>query len=406
MRNAPAATELRTIRVYGTLAKVIGCRTLRAAVSSVPEAMRFLMANFPQVEGHLKGRFFKVKVSSWDLTEDELKAPIGRTEDVHIIPAICGAGGNNPLTGILAGTALIGIGLLIPFTGPLLIPLGLGLLLNGVAGMLSPTPEVEDKENDPSRSYNFSGIQQTASEGIPVPLVYGDIFTGSVVLSVGIEEDDDDDGDGVGGGGGGGGAAGGTFNSGTGNPSPNPNPVPDPEDPPLAPGTNAKSRVASERPGGWAIYQISPWPDCGPTGNSVSIPDTVLHGWTGCGPTPHSLVKVQDAIYNVSITPSDPDFGVCEIKLVTITQGEVWKVVDANGATLGIARPGSGGSGYRQTFDAASHNATGGMHPASSDPSWYAPEITDTILCNDSVPTCEGAGDYCTDEEQAALGWT
>jgi predicted phage tail protein len=226
MRNAPAATELRTIRVYGTLAKVIGCRTLRAAVSSVPEAMRFLMANFPQVEGHLKGRFFKVKVSSWDLTEDELKAPIGRTEDVHIIPAICGAGGNNPLTGILAGTALIGIGLLIPFTGPLLIPLGLGLVLNGVAGMLSPTPEVEEKENDPSRSYNFSGIQQTASEGIPVPLVYGDIFTGSVVLSVGIEEDDEDDVEGVGGG-----AAGGTFNSGTGNPNPNPNPVPGPEEP-------------------------------------------------------------------------------------------------------------------------------------------------------------------------------
>lgn len=223
MRNAPAATELRTIRVYGTLAKVIGCRTLRAAVSSVPEAMRFLMANFPEVEGHLKGRFFKVKVSSWDLTEDELKAPIGRTEDVHIIPAICGAGGNDPLTGILAGTALIGIGLLIPFTGPLLIPLGLGLVLNGVAGMLSPTPEVEEKENDPSRSYNFSGIQQTASEGIPVPLVYGDIFTGSVVLSVGIEEDDDEgDGGGVGGGGGGG-----TFTPGIGDPNPNPNPVED-----------------------------------------------------------------------------------------------------------------------------------------------------------------------------------
>jgi predicted phage tail protein len=192
MTTALATADLRTIRVYGTLARLIGRRELRAVVSSVPEAMRFLMANFPQVEGHLKGRFFKVKVANWALTQNDLDAPIGQTEDIHIIPAICGAGGDGPLVGILAGAALIGVGLLVPFGGSVLVPLGLGLLLNGVAALLSPTPEVADKDNDPARSYNFSGIQQTSREGVPVPLVYGDIVTGSVVLSVNIERDDEE----------------------------------------------------------------------------------------------------------------------------------------------------------------------------------------------------------------------
>ena len=191
MTAALATAGLRTIRVYGTLARLIGRRKLRAAVSSVPEAMRFLLANFPQVEGHLKGRFFKVKVASWSLTEHDLEAPIGETEDVHIIPAISGAGGDGPLVGILAGAALIGVGLLVPFTGSLLVPLGIGLGLNGIAALLTPTPEVTDEDNDPARSYNFSGIQQTSREGVPVPLVYGDIVTGSVVLSVNVERDDE-----------------------------------------------------------------------------------------------------------------------------------------------------------------------------------------------------------------------
>ena len=253
MTAALATAGLRTIRVYGTLARLIGRREMRATVSTVPEAMRFLVANFPQVEGHLKGRFFKVKVANWSLTEHDLEAPVGQTETIHIIPAICGAGGDGPLVGILAGAALLGIGLLVPFGGSVLVPLGIGLLLNGVAALLSPTPEVTDDENDPARSYNFSGIQQNSREGIPVPLVYGDIVTGSVVLSVNIEEDEEELGAGAAGAAGAGGAGGGggaaaeanaLFESGQGNPNPNLNPVPD-EDLDIDP---------ADYPGGWRWY--------------------------------------------------------------------------------------------------------------------------------------------------------
>jgi predicted phage tail protein len=189
--------RLRTIRLYGTLAKIIGCRKLRAVVSSVSEAMRFLLANFPQIEGYLKGRFFKVKVANRALSEDDLKLPIGQAEEIHIIPAISGAGGNGDGSGnsgfqILTGIALIGIGLLVPFTAPFLVPLGIGLTLTGVANLLTPTLPDREESTDAAQSYNFSGVQQTSREGPPVPLVYGEIITGSVVLSVNIERDDEE----------------------------------------------------------------------------------------------------------------------------------------------------------------------------------------------------------------------
>lgn len=140
----------------------------------------------------MRGRHYRVVMNGRAISGDELNDPVGIGHEIHIIPAICGAGGG-PLTTILTGVALIGAGLLFPFASSFLTPLGIGLVLQGVAELISPTPNVEPESTDPSnRSYNFSNIQQTSREGVPVPLVYGDIVTGSVVLSVNIERHDED----------------------------------------------------------------------------------------------------------------------------------------------------------------------------------------------------------------------
>ena len=44
-----------------------------------------------------------------------------------------------------------------------------------------------ESEEDPRLSFSFGGTQQTGRAGTPVPLVYGEIFTGSVVISGGID---------------------------------------------------------------------------------------------------------------------------------------------------------------------------------------------------------------------------
>ena len=63
------------------------------------------------------------------------------------------------------------------------------LVLSGVSEMLFPMPKPPsfESEEDPRLSFSFGGTQQTGRAGTPVPLVYGEIFTGSVVISGGID---------------------------------------------------------------------------------------------------------------------------------------------------------------------------------------------------------------------------
>ena len=62
-------------------------------------------------------------------------------------------------------------------------------MLGGVSQMLFPVPDPSDfdSEEDPRLSFSFSGIQNTSRAGTPVPIVYGEIFTGSVVISAAID---------------------------------------------------------------------------------------------------------------------------------------------------------------------------------------------------------------------------
>ena len=70
--------------------------------------------------------------------------------------------------------------------------IGTSLALGGVAQLLTPTPTLSlgtDSPNDPRKSYSFSGIQNTSRQGTPVPIVYGEMLVGSVVISAGIDVD-------------------------------------------------------------------------------------------------------------------------------------------------------------------------------------------------------------------------
>ena len=55
--------------------------------------------------------------------------------------------------------------------------------------MLFPLPEPQrfNSEEDPRLSFSFSGVQNTSRAGTPVPVVYGEIFTGSVVISAAVD---------------------------------------------------------------------------------------------------------------------------------------------------------------------------------------------------------------------------
>jgi predicted phage tail protein len=67
--------------------------------------------------------------------------------------------------------------------------LGASLVLSGVSEMLFPIPKPQEfkSEQDPQLSFSFSGTQNTSRAGTPVPIVYGEIITGSVVISGAVD---------------------------------------------------------------------------------------------------------------------------------------------------------------------------------------------------------------------------
>ena len=195
---------LRKLKLYGQLAEFIGHKEFEIKVNSVSQAVSFLIHNFPEVERFMSPKYYQVKVGSYDIDESELAYPVGQ-EDIHFIPAISGAG--RGFGKILLGAALIAGAFLIPglpggaatfsmkaglgggFLAKSMVYVGASLVLSGVSDLLFPLPEPQkfSSEEDPQLSFSFSGVQNTSRAGTPVPIVYGEIFTGSVVISAAID---------------------------------------------------------------------------------------------------------------------------------------------------------------------------------------------------------------------------
>ena len=197
---------LRKIKLYGKLAKFIGHRVLEADVATAAEAVRFLLANWPELEAHMSDQHYRVSIGTYDIDLEELHHPAGAAP-ISFVPVVAGAGA---VGRIIAGVALIALAIALPGIGLAAgakgaavifgttfssISLGIGfaglsLVLGGVAQLLTPTPKVPqgaDKQDDPRKSYSFSGIQNTSRAGTPVPIVYGETIVGSVVISAGID---------------------------------------------------------------------------------------------------------------------------------------------------------------------------------------------------------------------------
>ncbi len=193
---------LRKVKLYGELADFVGHKELDAVLNSTADAIRFLVTNFPKLEAHMAKRHYQVLVDDYDIDETELHDPIGKS-NISIVPVISGAGGN--FGKILLGAALIGGAFAfggLTFAGGFgkslaaaggftkaAFGIGSALVLSGVSDMLFPLPDIPDfaNEEDPRISFSFSGIQNTSRAGTSHPIVYGEIITGSVVISAGID---------------------------------------------------------------------------------------------------------------------------------------------------------------------------------------------------------------------------
>jgi len=205
---------LRTIKVYGSLAKFLGQRVFHAVVKTPIEAVSFLRSNFPGLPAHMAEHDYKVLLGTLELQAgsngEQLAYPVGEFESISIVPVIGGAGGRGTgyiIAGVViaglslgigaiasAGTAALGGFAGIGTVGTAFLGIGASLILSGVSQMLTPVPKTPDidGEGDPrSNPISFSGIQNVSRQGVPVPVVYGETLVGSVVISSGINTQDD-----------------------------------------------------------------------------------------------------------------------------------------------------------------------------------------------------------------------
>ena len=193
---------LRKIKVYGPLAKFLGWKEMEANCNSVAEAVQFLVVNWPDVEGHMAKQHYKVQVNDTVISEDEVQNMSGG--DIQIMPVVGGA----KFWKVILGAALIGLAFytggatltyanyvaaspaITGFTttsmlGSAALYTGASLIASGIADMLAPP--MPDIDNDPTRAFSFQGIQNSGRAGVAIPILFGEVFTGSIVINQGLD---------------------------------------------------------------------------------------------------------------------------------------------------------------------------------------------------------------------------
>tara|TARA_R100000654_G_scaffold20750_2_gene41880 strand:+ start:524 stop:1378 length:855 start_codon:yes stop_codon:yes gene_type:complete len=186
--------QLRKIKVYGSLRKFLGKTYFEAAVNSPLQAFNFLKANYEGVEKHMNKQFYKVKMGGRVITQDFLNMK-GQGE-IQIIPVAVGAFDFIGDVFTAAFDFVVNYGLPVITTVLSGGTLTAGLVLGGLSlasDLLAPdqpslgASAVGDTDPSIRGSYSFNNIQNTSSAGVPVPIIYGLVFSGSILISAGVD---------------------------------------------------------------------------------------------------------------------------------------------------------------------------------------------------------------------------
>ena len=187
--------QLKKIKVYGKLRQFLGKSYFMAAVKSPQQAMSFLIANFEGVQKHMNDQIYKIKMCGKVITEEYLS--MSGQGDIQIIPVATGSlefvvgtllvgGGASAVGAVVGGVA----GAIVTAA---LTSYGTNLIVEGVVDLLSPQNPIPDTSSisdiDPRirGSYSFSGIQNVSSSGVPIPIIYGLVYSGSIIISSGTD---------------------------------------------------------------------------------------------------------------------------------------------------------------------------------------------------------------------------
>lgn len=203
------------LNLYGALKEEFGTGFELDAGSPI-EAVRILEANFPGrfLKAFAEGSFFVVRGSDLEGgrcdTEHTLDFITG--EDVHIVPEVEGAGGffkaivgaviivAAVVAAVYTGGSSLGVAAAMSQTAFMgvsystIAMFGASMMFGGIAEMLTPTPKIDGATAgaavDQKASYIFNGAENIVAQGVPVPIIYGEIETGSVLIGLSLTVED------------------------------------------------------------------------------------------------------------------------------------------------------------------------------------------------------------------------
>lgn len=237
----------QTVRLLGDLGERYGAEHEYHNLRSPAEAIKLLCINKPEFmqelcEAHEHGIGYRVVQAGTDLDYPDLELPLG-SNDLIVTPVITGSGGGGGIGKILTGVGLVVAAVLLGPAGGGFFALGAGifsgavagaasvavgaigasLILGGVSEMIAPQPVIPSlkvggigsfgsnarflsaeststdgpqsvtRGTDGRQSYAYTGAANTVGVGAVIPVAYGEVLSGSHLLSATVEVTDDSD---------------------------------------------------------------------------------------------------------------------------------------------------------------------------------------------------------------------
>lgn len=178
------------VRFYGSL-KQFGSE-FRLDCKTPAEVVQALTSQIPKLRQFIQQGLFTVRVGREYLDnrylEQGLNQHLKDDSTVHFTPVLKGSK-KSGLFQTIVGAVMVVVGVFTSWAGgPALIAGGIGLMAGGVAQMLTKMPSMSTgKDAERKQSTSFSNLSNMAAQGRPMPLAYGRIRVGSLIISQGVE---------------------------------------------------------------------------------------------------------------------------------------------------------------------------------------------------------------------------
>ena len=198
---------MTNVTIHGKLGKIYG-KNHKFKLRKMSEIIPAINANSPGFRHKILGDFksgyhyYFVDPKNPDKKYDRPEVFLNAKppEEIHIVPAILGAGPVGLIVGGIGlgafsttvGTITLASGTKIAL-GEILMNIAISFIIQGISAILFPPPEpaVQQMQSQiDTSSYIFSSLKNTATQGFPIPLVYGELRVGSNIVSTNVVSED------------------------------------------------------------------------------------------------------------------------------------------------------------------------------------------------------------------------